>query len=149
MDRLVVMAMMGDEKKAALENFSRVGSVASVVKMSKGEEGTVVVVQGLSRAVITGIVSKDPHHVVAIKKVNEQEGTGMRVEALKSNLIKVFKERMSLSPYLPDELLNVVRHISDPGTLADIVASYLNKAKSPQRLESQFPSTLRSLPFMR
>ncbi len=57
-----------------------------------------VVVQGLSRAVITGIVSKDPYHVVAIKKVNEQEGTGMRVEALKSNLIKMFKELVSLSP---------------------------------------------------
>ena len=127
-DRLVVMAMMGDEDKAALEagNFSRVGTVASVVKMSKGEEGTVVVVQGLSRAVITGIVSREPHHVVTIKKVQEQEKTGMRVEALKSNLVKVFKELVSLSPYLPDELLNVVHHISDPGTLADIIASYLN-----------------------
>jgi len=127
-DRLVVMAMMGDEDKAALEtgNFSRVGTVASVAKMSKGEEGTVVVVQGLSRAVITGIVSRDPNHVVSIQKVREQEKTGIRVEALKSNLVKVFKELVSLSPYLPDELLNVVRHISDPGTLADIMASYLN-----------------------
>jgi len=127
-DRLVVMAMMGDEDKAALEtgNFSRVGTVASVAKMSKGEEGTVVVVQGLSRAVITGIVSREPNHVVSIQKVREQEKTGIRVEALKSNLVKVFKELVSLSPYLPDELLNVVRHISDPGTLADIMASYLN-----------------------
>ena len=127
-DRLVVMAMMGDEEKAALEagNFRRVGTVASVVKMSKGDEGTVVVVQGLSRAVITGIVSREPNHVVSIQPVQEQEKTGTRVEALKSNLVKLFKELVGLSPYLPDELLNVVRHIYDPGTLADIMASYLN-----------------------
>ena len=127
-DKMVVVAMMGDEEKAALEagNFSRVGTVASLVKMSKGSEGIVVVVQGLYRAVITGIVSKQPNYLVNIQKIHEQEKTGKRVEALKSNLINVFKELVTLSPYLPEEILNVVRHISDPGTLADIIASYLN-----------------------
>jgi ATP-dependent Lon protease len=127
-DKLVVVAMMGEEEKAALEagNFSRIGTVALLVKISKGSEGSVVVVQGLARAVITGIVSKEPNYVVNIQKLNEQEKTGKRVEALKSNLIKLFKDLVSLSPYLPDEILNVVRHLSDPGTLADIIASYLN-----------------------
>jgi len=127
-DKMVIVAMMSDEEKAALEagNFSRIGTVASLVKMSKGSEGSVVVVQGLYRAVITGIVSREPNYLVHIQKIREEEKTGKRVEALKSNLINVFKELVSLSPYLPDEILNVVRHISDPGTLADIIASYLN-----------------------
>jgi ATP-dependent Lon protease len=127
-DRMVVVAMMGDEEKAALEagNFSRIGTVASLVKMSKGSEGSVVVVQGLYRAVITGIASKEPNYLVHIQKIHEEEKTGKRVEALKSNLINVFKELVHLSPYLPEEILNVVRHISDPGTLSDIIASYLN-----------------------
>ncbi|NTV31739.1 MAG: endopeptidase La, partial [Deltaproteobacteria bacterium] len=127
-DKMVVVAMMGDEEKAALEagNFSRIGTVASLVKMSKGSEGSVVVVQGLYRAVITGIASKEPNYLVHIQKIHEEEKTGKRVEALKSNLINVFKELVPLSPYLPDEILNVVRHISDPGTLADIIGSYLN-----------------------
>jgi ATP-dependent Lon protease len=127
-DKMVVVAMMGDEEKAALEagNFSRVGTVASLVKMSKGSEGSVVVVQGLYRAVITGMVSRDPNYLVHIQKIHEQEKTGKRVEALKLNLINLFKQLVPVSPYLPDELLNVVRHISDPGTLADIIASYLN-----------------------
>jgi ATP-dependent Lon protease len=127
-DKMVVVAMMGDEEKAALEagNFSRIGTVASLVKMSQGSEGSVVVVQGLSRAVITGIVSKEPNYLVNIQKIHEEEKAGKRVDALKSNLIHLFKEVVSLSPYLPDEILNVVRHISDPGTLADIIASYLN-----------------------
>jgi ATP-dependent Lon protease len=126
--KMVVVAMMGDEEKAALEagNFTRVGTVASLVKMSKGSEGSVVVVQGLYRAVITGMVSKEPNYLVNIQRIHEEEKTGKRVEALKSNLINLFKELVPQSPYLPDELLNVVRHISDPGTLADIMASYLN-----------------------
>ena len=126
--KMVVVAMMGDEEKAALEagNFSRVGTVASLVKMSKGSEGSVVVVQGLYRAVITGMASREPNYLVHIQKIHEEEKTGKRVEALKSNLINVFKELVPSSPYLPDEILNVVRHISDPGTLADIIASYLN-----------------------
>jgi ATP-dependent Lon protease len=127
-DKMVVVAMMGDEEKAALEagNFSRIGTVASLVKMSKGSEGSVVVVQGLYRAAITGMVSKEPNYLVNIQKIQEEEKTGKRVEALKSSLIHLFKELVSLSHYLPDEILNVVRHISDPGTLADIIASYLN-----------------------
>ncbi len=127
-DKMVVVAMMGDEEKAALEagNFSRIGTVASLVKMSKGSEGSVVVVQGLYRAVITGMVSREPNYLVNIQNIREQEKTGKRVEALKSNLINLFKQLVPVSPYLPDELLNVVRHISDPGTLADIIASYLN-----------------------
>ncbi|NWF74445.1 MAG: LON peptidase substrate-binding domain-containing protein, partial [Nitrospirae bacterium] len=65
-DKMVVVAMMSDEEKAALEagNFSRIGTVASLVKMSKGSEGSVVVVQGLYRAVITGIVSREPNYLV-------------------------------------------------------------------------------------
>ncbi|HEX9911036.1 MAG TPA: LON peptidase substrate-binding domain-containing protein, partial [Desulfatiglandales bacterium] len=127
-DKLVVVAMMSDEEKAALEagNFRRVGTVASLMKITKGDEGTVVVVQGLSRAVITEVVTREPHYIVRVQKVAELEKTGKRVDALKSNLIKVFKELVTLSPYLPDEILNVVRHISDPGTLTDIIASYLN-----------------------
>ena len=127
-DKLVVVAMMSEEEKAALEagNLQRVGTVASLVKITKGDEGTVVVVQGLSRAVITEVVSSEPYPIVRVQKLTEMEKAGMRVDALKSNLIKVFKELVSLSPYLPDEILNVVRHISDPGTLTDIIASYLN-----------------------
>jgi ATP-dependent Lon protease len=110
-DKMVIVAMMSDEEKAALEagNFSRIGTVASLVKMSKGSEGSVVVVQGLHRAVITGIVSREPNYLVHIQKIHEEEKTGKRVEALKSNLINVFKELVSLSPYLPEEILNVVR----------------------------------------
>ncbi len=127
-DKMVVVAMMSDEEKAELEagNLRRVGTVASLVKVSKGDEGTVVVVQGLSRAVITEVVSREPYPIVRVEKLAELEKTGKRVDALKSNVVSVFKELVSLSPYLPDEILNVVRHISDPGTLADIVASYLN-----------------------
>ena len=127
-DKMVVVAMLSDEEKAELEagNFRRVGTVASLMKLTKGEEGTVVVVQGLSRAVITEVVSREPHHIVRVQKLAEVEKTGKRVDALKSNIISVFKELVPLSPYLPEEILNVVRHISDPGTLTDIIASYLN-----------------------
>jgi ATP-dependent Lon protease len=127
-DKMVVVAMLSDEEKAELEagNFRRVGTAASLMKLTKGDEGTVVVVQGLSRAVITEVVSREPHHIVRVQKLAELEKTGKRVDALKSNIISVFKELVPLSPYLPEEILNVVRHISDPGTLTDIIASYLN-----------------------
>jgi ATP-dependent Lon protease len=127
-DKMVVVAMMSDQEKAELEagNFRRVGTIASLVKLTKGDEGTVVVVQGLSRAVITEVISREPHHIVRVQKLAELEKTGKRAEALKSNIVSVFRDLVPLSPYLPDEILNVVRHISDPGTLTDIIASYLN-----------------------
>jgi ATP-dependent Lon protease len=135
----IVVAMMGDEEKEAAKsgNFHLMGTLASVVKLNKGDEGTVAVVQGISRAMITEITSYEPYYMGKVQKLVTLEKSGKRMDALKINLLKLFKELVDASPYLPDELLQVSRLIADPGTLADMIASYLNvdRHKRQQILE--------------
>jgi ATP-dependent Lon protease len=135
----IVVAMMGDEEKKAAESghFSHMATLASVVKLNKGDEGTVAVVQGISRAMIIEITSYEPYYMARVQKLVTLEKPGKRVDALKINLLRLFKELVDASPYLPDELLHVSRLIPDPGTLADTIASYLNvdRHKRQQILE--------------
>jgi ATP-dependent Lon protease len=124
----IVVAMMGDEEKEAARSagFHHVGTLASVVKLNKGDEGTVAVVQGISRVMITEITSFEPYYVGKVQKLVTLERSGKRMDALKMNLLKSFRELVDASPYLPDELLQISRQIADPVTLADMIASYLN-----------------------
>jgi ATP-dependent Lon protease len=135
----IVVAMMGDKEKEAAKSsdFHHMGTLASVVKLNKGDEGTVAVVQGISRAMITEITSHEPYYMGKVQKLVALEKSGKRVDALKINLLKLFKELVDASPYLPDELLQVSRLIADPGTLSDMIASYLNvdRHKRQQILE--------------
>jgi ATP-dependent Lon protease len=124
----IVVAMMGDEEKEAAKSggFRHVGTLASVVRLNKGDEGTVAVVQGISRVMITEITSFEPYYMGKVQKLVTLEKSGKRMDALKMNLLKFFKELVDASPYLPDELLQISRQIADPVTLTDMIASYLN-----------------------
>ena len=125
----IVIAMLNDgEKKTVTEadSFARVGTLASIVKLTKGEEGTVVVVQGISRVSVTEITAHEPITMAKIEKLDTPEKSGKRIDALKMDLLKLFTNLVKISPYLPDDLLHVARHVSDPGTMTDMIASFLN-----------------------
>ncbi|MBU2498632.1 MAG: LON peptidase substrate-binding domain-containing protein [Proteobacteria bacterium] len=69
-DKLIVVAMMGDEEKEAAKSgdFRRIGTAASVIKLSKGDEGTVAVVQGLFRVALSEIVSHEPYFMAKVER---------------------------------------------------------------------------------
>jgi ATP-dependent Lon protease len=134
---IIIIVMVEEDEKTEEVVLRRVGTAASVAKISKGDEGTIVVVQGLARVAVTEIASAGPFYKVKAQKLNDVEKQGKRVDALRSNIIKLFKELVTLSPYLPDEILNVIKHVPDLGSLADITSSYLNieEAKKQQILD--------------
>ncbi len=126
--RIVVVMQSGGEGKRETErdSLARVGTLASILKITKGEEGTVAVVQGISRVAVTKVSSRKPISMAKIERLDIQEKSGKRIDALKMDLLKLFTSLVKVSPYLPDELLHMSRHVSDPGMLADMIASYLN-----------------------
>jgi len=134
---IITIVMVAEDEKTEEVVLRRVGTAASVAKISKGDEGTVVVVQGLARVAVTEIVSAEPFYKVKVQKLNDVEKQGKRVDALRRNIVRLFKELVTLSPYLPDETLNVIKHVPDLGSLADITSSYLNieEAKKQQILD--------------
>jgi len=139
-DQIIVVAMMGDEEKEAAksEGFRRIGTAASVIKVSKGEEGTVAVVQGLFRVALSHVHSDATQYKATVQKLPNLDKAGKHLDALRVSVLDLFKRLVAVSPYLPDEILHISRRIGDPATLADMIASYLNidRNKRQEILES-------------
>jgi len=60
-DKRIVIAMLNDGEKKTVskaDSFARVGTLASILKLTKGEEGTVAVVQGISRVSVVAPFSE-------------------------------------------------------------------------------------------
>ncbi len=114
-----------DGEKTEFEKVQKVGTLARVIKISKTTEGTVIVVQGLYRVTLDGVAPKGNHFEGRVCKLETRERSGEEIEVLMSNIMMLFKELVTISPNIPDEMTNLTRSIDKPGSLVDIIAAYL------------------------
>ena len=134
-DKLIVLAMAIDPEKLhdVQADVHRVGTVGQVIKMTKGDEGTLLVIQGLARIAISKIVSKDPYQLAKIKELKEIERPDKEMSAMATNIWKLFKKIVDMSPHLPDELVQLSLNIDQPGPLADLIVSTLNLERNKKQ----------------
>lgn len=127
-EKIIAVAMVEQEKGPEEGGiiFKKTGTAVQIIKLSKGEEGTVIAVQGLSRIALTEIVSEEPYHKAKVQVLQDIEHTGRRMDALVSSVLGIFKQILDLSPHLPQELYTMARNIEHPGSLADMMVSALN-----------------------
>jgi len=128
-DRLIFLVA---QKNSAEENPSppeihRVGTIASIMRMLKLADGRVkILVQGLSKGEIENFVRERPFFEVKVRKVVEASlpEAPIEVEALMRTAKEKIEQILNLKN-LPPEIVMVTDNISDPGVLADLVASNL------------------------
>ena len=134
-DKLIVLAMAIDPEKLhdVQADVHRVGTVGQVIKMTKGDEGTLLVIQGLARIAISKIVSKEPYQLAKIKELKEIERPDKEMSAMATNIWKLFKKIVDMSPHLPDELVQLSLNIDQPGPLADLIVSTLNLERNKKQ----------------
>ena len=114
-------------KELKFEDLHDIGVAAFIVKMSRGEDGTMrVLAQGLSRIRLKGIVTNDPYLAARVEAISEEYKSNQQIEALMSNVRGTFKKVLELSPNLPEELSVMNQNVDHAGLLADMVASALN-----------------------
>ncbi|MBW1789033.1 MAG: endopeptidase La [Deltaproteobacteria bacterium] len=124
---LVVGLVIDPEKEEdGPPEVHRVGTTVQVIKMSKTDGGTVLVVQGIARVAIEAVVSGKPYQEVRVRKLKEINRRGKKIDAMTSNLLGLFQQIVELSPHLPDELIPLSRNVDDPGALADMLVSTVN-----------------------
>jgi len=105
----------------------RIGTVANVVRYLTGKDGTHhVVSQGEQRFRIVEFLSGWPFLVARIERIANPEGDSPEIEARFLNLKRQAIEGLELLPQVPQELVQQISAITDPGALADIVAAYLD-----------------------
>lgn len=127
-DKLLVVAMFEDEKgeDADSPGFHRIGTIGLAIKTSKSDEGTVLVVQGLSRANITEVVSQEPYYRAKIQEMKEIQELDDDLIPLTEKVLKLFKKVVKFSAHLPDQMVPLAESTEDPGPLADMIVSTLN-----------------------
>ncbi len=128
-DRHIFLVVQKDstEDDPNAEDLYRVGTVATILRMLKLDDGRVkILVQGLTKGALEQFVREEPYFEVRIQKVVEQPviEVSIEVEALMRSVKEKIEQILNLKN-LPPEIVMVTDNVVDPGVLADLVASNL------------------------
>ncbi len=128
-DRLIflVAQMNPAEDNPSPKDIYDVGTVATILRMLKLADGRVkILVQGLAKGEVQNFLKEKPFFEVTIRKVVEPpvQEVSIEVEALMRNVKEKIEQILNLKS-LPPEITMVTDNVSDPGVLADLVASNL------------------------
>src|SRR5690349_15222352 len=121
-----------------LEDLYPIGTATHIHKMFKLPDGSLrLIVQGLARIRLDRIVQTRPYLRGAVSSAEEvlRDEDHLEIDALQRNIKGNFQHVVSLSPVLSDDLQALAANITDPGKLADFIASSLTTIGTPVKQE--------------
>ncbi len=121
-----------------LEDLYPIGTATHIHKMFKLPDGSLrLIVQGLARVRLERIVQTRPYLRGAVVSADEslRDEDHLEIDALQRNIKSNFQQVVSLSPVLSDDLQALAANITDPGKLADFIASSLTTIGTPVKQE--------------
>ena len=129
----------------AAADLHKVGTLAKVHKTVKMPNGNVVVfLEGLQRIRIAELLGLRPFLRAAIAAEPDIIGENdNELEALERNAQDLFRDVVSHSPQLSDDLQNVAMNIDDPSRLSDFIAGTLPSLSTLLRQELLETSNVR------
>src|SRR5687767_14445183 len=114
----------------------RVGTASHIHKMFKLPDGSLrLIVQGLTRLTLDEVTSTHPYLRARVTTAPEalDEADRLEIDALLRNIKTNFQQVVSLSPLLSDDLQTLATNISEPGRLADFIASSVTTLETAVR----------------
>jgi len=128
-DRLILLSSQKEisDEHPAPEAIYRTGTVAMIMRMRKLPDGRIkILTQGLCKANILEFSQTQPFYEVKIDKIDEIIlSDPSESEALMRSVREQLEKVISLGRILTPDILMVLDDITDPGRLADLVASNL------------------------
>src|SRR5436190_8848343 len=125
------------EKPVQADLYS-VGTATHIHKMFKLPDGSLrLIVQGLARLTLDEVVTTHPYLRAKVSAAAEDtnEADRLEIDALARNIKTNFQQVVSLSPLLSDDLQTLATNITEPGRLADFIASSLSTIGTPVKQE--------------
>lgn len=127
------MIFLATQKALDVENptpddIHTIGTVGIIMRMLKlPDERIKILVQGLSKAKISGYIQTDPYYSVRIDKLAEAKspGASLESEAVMRTVKEQIERIVSLGKVLIPDVMVVIENLEDPGRLADMIASNL------------------------
>ncbi|MEI6667807.1 MAG: endopeptidase La [Acidobacteriota bacterium] len=111
------------------EDLFGIGTATHIHKMFKLPDGSLrLIVQGLARVHLDGLMVTEPYLRGMVRRADEttRDDDGLEIDALQRNIKSNFQQVVSLSPLLSDDLQTLALGITEPGRLADFIASSLS-----------------------
>jgi len=137
--RLVGAVMQRDPQENApgREGLHDIGTVTVIHKTVKQADGSLrLIVQGLGRFRIVEVLEREPFLRARVEALDETAPAhDLELEALVRSVRALFEKVVSLSPGLPDELINVVGAAEEAGPLADVIAASLPTLANERKQE--------------
>ena len=138
MEQPIGILMQHDPQAHAPEatDLSKIGTIATILRYVTTPDGTHhIICQGLERFRVLGFIDGYPFMVARVERIAEVSGAGdQEIEARMLQLKERAVEVLQLLPQVSDEMVTAVKHIETAGTLADLVAGYLD-LKAPEKQE--------------
>jgi ATP-dependent Lon protease len=145
-DRLIFLIAQRDmtEEDPTPEGIYTVGTIAIVMRMVRLADGRLkILIQGLSKGVISEYVQLKPSFLVKIDQIREPEDAeiSLEIEALMRGVKEQLEKLISFGKVLSSDLVLVLDSIDQPGRLADLVSSNvgLNVERAQEILETLDP----------
>jgi ATP-dependent Lon protease len=121
------------QREATVEEPSQddlypIGTATHIHKMFRLPDGSLrLIVQGLARIRLDRLVQNRPYLRAVVTQADEslRDEDHLEIDALQRNIKSNFQQVVSLSPLLSDDLQSLAANITDPGKLADFIASSL------------------------
>src|ERR1700749_3558554 len=124
---LLLTQKVAAEDDPAPDGLHTIGTMATVLQLLKLPDQTVrVLVEGKSRARVTGFIPRSDFFQAEIEKISDVAGEGKETEALIRTVKTNFEQYIKLNKKVPAETLASVAQIEDPAKLADTVAAHLS-----------------------
>jgi len=131
------------QRDAAIEepqqdDLYAVGTATHIHKMFKLPDGSLrLIVQGLARVQMREVLSTQPYLRARVEAASEDtlEPDRLEIDALARNIRTNFQQVVSLSPLLSDDLQTLAMNITEPGRLADFIASSLSTISTSVKQE--------------
>jgi ATP-dependent Lon protease len=120
------------------EDLYPVGTATHIHKMFKLPDGTLrLIVQGQGRLQLDEVLETEPYIRARVSQADEQTNADdlLEIDALQRNIKNNFQQVVSLSPLLSDDLQALAGNITEPGKLADFIASSLTTIQTSTKQE--------------
>jgi ATP-dependent Lon protease len=114
------------------------GTASHIHKMFKLPDGSLrLIVQGLARLRLEEVTTTRPYlrARVSVAPETSADANNLEIDALLRNIRANFQQVVSLSPLLSDDLQTLSANITDPGRLADFIASSLTTISTAVKQE--------------
>ncbi|UYL10586.1 endopeptidase La [Bdellovibrio sp. SKB1291214] len=148
-NRLIFLASQKDisEENPTPDSIYTVGTIAMIMRMRKLSDGRVkILIQGVAKGRVKNYSKTNPSFEVAVEKIEEIPNQKSVVE--NEGLIRTAKEHIeriiALGRPLSPDILLVLDDVTDPGRIADLIASNLGiKVQDAQKVLETHDSTER------